>query len=507
MASDLSSLVTGQPSRRFIGRPSALRVVGGPAILVTVLAAILFWPRMQHGVLRHWDEAWYAEASREMLAESSWLTVRWNFDWWFEKPPLALWATAGAFHWLGQSEFTARLFAFLCGIGTVGLVTLWASRASGPWVGAGAGLALLCIPEFCRYATRGQLDVPLTLWTTIHLMTFWHGLERPRWHLASGLALGLGILTKGSAAGLGLLVMLAYIVVARDFRPLRQRDWWGGHLVALVVACPWHLHQALVHGEAFWSVYGALHLRQLFLPRHALAQDAPLSFYFEFLAGRQQPVGLLILFTVLAGAWRVLRTPRRSPADRLVTLAWCWTAGMLAALTLCRAKWRWYLVPMYPGAALLAALCWHRLWPRQGPKLLALGLCGAIITASEVLWIPGNQEHEDQIRALAPLVQRSVPPGTLVHVLAVAEGRATVPPIAVPFYCDRPVAVASDVPHLAAIAGRADSPFCVLLHATQLPAVSERLEAITDPSRPVRFEAEILGRSGPIVLARIIIRH
>src|SRR5688572_30242946 len=76
-----------------------------------LLAAILLTPRVFVGPLRHWDEAWYAQVSREMLDAGDWSTPRWNGGPWFHKPPLAFWGTMASFSVFGVSEASARLFS------------------------------------------------------------------------------------------------------------------------------------------------------------------------------------------------------------------------------------------------------------------------------------------------------------------------------------------------------------------------------------------------------------
>src|SRR6476620_6808077 len=87
--------------------------------LAFVFAMMLLAPRLFVGPLRHWDEAWYAEVSREMLDANDWLTPQWNGEPWFHKPPLAYWGTMASFSALGVSEASARLFSSICGALTV----------------------------------------------------------------------------------------------------------------------------------------------------------------------------------------------------------------------------------------------------------------------------------------------------------------------------------------------------------------------------------------------------
>ena len=74
------------------------------------------------------DEAFYAEASREMVESGDWLTPRFNYQNRWEKPVLYYWLTAATYLVTGPTEFAARLWAALSGVGLVLLA--WAHRAS-----------------------------------------------------------------------------------------------------------------------------------------------------------------------------------------------------------------------------------------------------------------------------------------------------------------------------------------------------------------------------------------
>src|SRR5262245_24993099 len=168
-------------------------------VVAFFLAIVLFLPRVFVGPLRHWDEAWYAQVSLEMLESSDWLTPRWNGEPWFHKPPLAFWGTMASFSAFGVSEASARLFSSLCGALTVAAATTFLAFRFNIKAGLIGAALLLLIPEFPRYATRGQLDGPLTLFVSLHLLCFWFARTNPRWHWMAGACLGLAMMTKGAA--------------------------------------------------------------------------------------------------------------------------------------------------------------------------------------------------------------------------------------------------------------------------------------------------------------------
>jgi 4-amino-4-deoxy-L-arabinose transferase-like glycosyltransferase len=150
--------------------------------LAFAAATLLFAPRVFLGPLRHWDEAWYAQVSREMLDAGDWLTPRWNGEPWFHKPPLAYWGMMASFWAFGVSEASARAFSALCGAATLAVVAAFLAHRLTFALGLMGAVLLAAIPEFPRYTARGQLDGPLTLFVSLHLLCFWHARTNPRWY-------------------------------------------------------------------------------------------------------------------------------------------------------------------------------------------------------------------------------------------------------------------------------------------------------------------------------------
>src|SRR5437762_1907646 len=116
-----------------ITRPSSLRdlVVLNRQVVSTCFAALLacvvLLPLLGHKPLTNWDEGIYAEISREMLSLGP-LVPHWNYQPWFEKPPLMLWITAAFFKIFGVTEFWARAGSALSGVGIVALLHTWLAR-------------------------------------------------------------------------------------------------------------------------------------------------------------------------------------------------------------------------------------------------------------------------------------------------------------------------------------------------------------------------------------------
>ncbi|MGB3296239.1 MAG: phospholipid carrier-dependent glycosyltransferase, partial [Phormidesmis sp.] len=58
---------------------------------------VLLW-QLGAASLNDWDEAIYAQISKEIVTSGDWITLHWGYEPWFHKPPLFMWITATCFH-------------------------------------------------------------------------------------------------------------------------------------------------------------------------------------------------------------------------------------------------------------------------------------------------------------------------------------------------------------------------------------------------------------------------
>ena len=87
--------------------------------LLLVFCFFTFFLGLGRQAITDADEAFYAEASREMVESGDWLTPQFNYQHRWEKPVLYYWLTAATYLATGPNEFAARLWSALSGVGLV----------------------------------------------------------------------------------------------------------------------------------------------------------------------------------------------------------------------------------------------------------------------------------------------------------------------------------------------------------------------------------------------------
>src|SRR5262245_6731412 len=114
-------------------------------VLLTVLAALLFFLGLGSMGLTDRDEGRNAEAGREMLETGNWVSPTFNYEPRFAKPVLVYWLMSLSYKSFGVDEFSARLPSAVFGLGLILLQYLFLSR----FYGAVVGLFRECMRLFC----------------------------------------------------------------------------------------------------------------------------------------------------------------------------------------------------------------------------------------------------------------------------------------------------------------------------------------------------------------------
>jgi 4-amino-4-deoxy-L-arabinose transferase-like glycosyltransferase len=227
--------------------------------LAVLLACAVLLPLLGHKPLADWDEGIYAEAAREMLGRS-WLVPTWNFQPWFEKPPLMLWITAFFFKVFGVNEFWARAGSALSGVAIVGVLHRWLVRCGDGLSAWLSTFILLTTFGFLHVCRMGEMDVLLALGCCIAVcgLADVSELRQRGWYwFWSGFAIAL--MTK-SAASVVLVITVAIVaVVGRWGSRYFGRRFWLGLAGFLVAVAPWHLTMWQRFGSAFPAEYLGFH--------------------------------------------------------------------------------------------------------------------------------------------------------------------------------------------------------------------------------------------------------
>ena len=144
-----------------------LAPVRRPVLTLLLLSTLTFFLGLGWQAVADSDEAFYAEAAREMVDGSDWLTPHFNYEDRWQKPVLYYWVTAAAFAVGGPTEFLARFGAALSGVGLVFLTWSAARRLTQRDDAAWIAGAIVASCYGCFAMARSALpDLPLACFIT-----------------------------------------------------------------------------------------------------------------------------------------------------------------------------------------------------------------------------------------------------------------------------------------------------------------------------------------------------
>ena len=332
------------------------------------------------------DEGRYSEISREMAATGDWVTPRLNGIKYFEKPPLQYWATALSFALLGENEYSARIYVWLCGLFALLMTGFTAARLGGPpGTGLATMLALVASPYFMVMGGVVTLDTGLTAWTTLTLCAYLlaesPGLDarwRRRWMLAAWAGAALALLSKGlvglvfPAAAVGL-----HCLVRRDFSPLARLEWLRGGALLLAIAAPWFILVSRANPEFARFFFVHEHFERFLTTQHRRAE--PWWYFIGILFAGFLPWAAA-LPSAIRHAWRVPAAPGDVAPYRVALF---WSFFIVVFFSASGSKLPGYILPAFPGFALALgryfAQAPHRklAWQAMPGLLVAAGLAFA----------------------------------------------------------------------------------------------------------------------------------
>jgi len=366
------------------------------ALLVAAVFLAVNLPFLGQPPLFDPDEGYYPETAREMLESGNRLDPVFNGEPRWGKPIVFYFVECLSFDLFGASEFSARLPSLLAGLGLALLTLAAGSFLYGPRSGLYAGVLGASALQPVVYSRAAVPDMSLAFFVSLSLYCLIRSgliLNRGskldlRWLLAGYAAAGFAFLTKGPlGAILPLITLLAFFLLTRDLKALKELKPLAGLSVFLLVAAPWFLYMTFRHGGVFLHE----HFIQGNLDRYFTDRwrhPGTLFYYLPVLLAGTFPWTAAFLGGTAAVLRPLLRRGENKPENKerqadLFLL--CWLGGILLFFSLSRSKLPNYVLPLYPAAMLLAGRCLVRLENAVSSRaalLLAWGSAGLAVTAA-----------------------------------------------------------------------------------------------------------------------------
>jgi 4-amino-4-deoxy-L-arabinose transferase-like glycosyltransferase len=373
------------------------------AVLVVALAVPTFFLWLGRPAITDSDEAYYAEAAREMVESGNWVTPYFNYEPRFEKPILYYWLVAATYAAIGVGEAAARAWSAMSAIGlslvAYGCGKRWFGRTPGLLAGVMTATSL----GIFMIAREALPDLPLAFFVTAGIWALMESVSaadpedrRRQWLLAGSASLAFGFLTKGpiaialpTAAIAAWLVWCWWAPVRGRLRVPPVRDLAMAAGLFLLLAAPWYVMVTRQNGLDY--------LQRFFvgenLERFATTkfnEPRPFLYYVPMLIAGLLPWSTFMLLWIKP-AVDVIRRVR--PLNEIERRLICWAGGPFLVLTMSIGKQPRYILPCLPPLAVLlaqtiVARLAERSRRRDTPVAAAGTLAGVVMIA--LAWLIGR---------------------------------------------------------------------------------------------------------------------
>jgi 4-amino-4-deoxy-L-arabinose transferase-like glycosyltransferase len=318
-------------------------IVWGFFIGAFIIISFLAFYQLGNAPLANWDEAWYADVTRNMMRTHNYFVAQWNEAVWLDKPPVYMWLSAIVSSIIGLSELSFRIPSAISGVLVVMLVLWFAFRNYGLVPAFLAFITLAFNNIFVWRMRSGNIDVLPTLFIVLLFLVQVSKLKHR--YLFIGILFSLLYMTKASLVGFPLLVFILYEII---FERSRFRENGKAYLtmtlVALFLPVCWLLIGTAQIGPRFFQYF-------LFQSDQGVASVSLHKFstdYLQYLYYSLQRRFTAVLVVGVIFAIRYIKDPK-------VFLMLAYGSLLLLQLSFTERSNNWYLVPSMPFWSLLIA--------------------------------------------------------------------------------------------------------------------------------------------------------
>lgn len=253
---------------------------------VVAIAIVMSFLKLGTVTLFDYDEAVFAEATKEMVQTGNWITPTYNGENRYDKPIFFYWLMAASYKVFGINELGARFpsaaASFLLALSIFFFVRHFKNGENGFYAAASLILSIY----FVVYSHAAVTDMTLTLFITLSLFSFYlchinkekasSDLKKNLYICGFYLFSALAFLTKGL---IGIIfpftIVIVYLLVTEGVSGLKKIFNLKGLILFIIIAAPWYMAQLRINGQEF--------IQQFFIKHH-------FTRYTDVNSGHQGPV-------------------------------------------------------------------------------------------------------------------------------------------------------------------------------------------------------------------------
>lgn len=326
------------------------------------------------------DEPRYAEAAKEMLKSSNWITPYFNHELRFDKPIFFYWLIAISYLTFGITEFAARFPSAVMATLLVFFTYFLGKKTISKSYGLISSLILATGIEFITLARMSVTDMTLAFFicATIFsgfLNSFASESKRKYFWWLAYLFSAIAVLTKGPVGFVlpAIILGIYFILTGKLKDNLKIKYVMPGGIIFLLTSVPWYYLIIKEHGMLFINSFFLKHNLERFASSRFGQHQQPFYFYLIVIFIGFFPWSIYFISSLIEYSSRLYKYASdkqikkfdlaifkdADPKLKVILFNIISFLTIFIFFSCSKTKLATYILPLFPAMALLTGCMWH----------------------------------------------------------------------------------------------------------------------------------------------------
>lgn len=305
-------------------------------IFVFLFTSYICFFKLSHSYLENWDEAFYAQVTKEMIKNKEPFVLYWNNNLFLDKSPLNFWLNVFFVKIFGLSEFSIRLTSAISGFITIMIVVYLSYRWWG-LIPALFTLSTVSLNNLFIWRTRtGNLDSLLSLLFVLSYLLILS--KNSKRYILLGIVFGLIYLQKLTIVLLPISIfILKEILMGQQYLKKNLKNYFALFSIFLIITGAWLFIGKTKIGSKFINYY-------LFKADQGVGKLSLNFFKTDYIKYTYYSLQRRLFYLLLIGIFFLILNIKKT--KNLILLIFSVSLPLL--LTFTQKSNNWYLVPAIP---------------------------------------------------------------------------------------------------------------------------------------------------------------
>lgn len=367
-------------------------------LILIVFSVLLFVPSTLNRDLHYRDELRYTEVAKEMSANGDYFVPHLGGRIYTDKPPFYFWILILSKNIFGEYSAKAMVTPSIISAILIILLTFYFAKSFLEKKYAFlAGIILATTLLFFSLSIFVRMDLLMMVFIVASLFSFFQAYQNQKHYSLFYLFMGIATAIKGPAGFLiPLIIVPGFLAWDNNLKELKKMKLFKGALIFISVILLWLIPAFIFGGREY--IYHLVILQTFGRAVESFAHSEPFYYYFMTL-----PVTLLPWTLLLVSSFFYVFKYNKNISTELKFIL-SWFILPLILFSLFSGKLVFYLLPIYPAAAILVAYLCQEIIANKADKsflVIPVLLTIVIITAS-YFFIPENIEGYNLKKLLNP---------------------------------------------------------------------------------------------------------